>query len=285
MSNAELTPGPELPTFVRFSFGAPSNFGRITQVALLRDSRGHAHSLRITDSYALVYSLDGIAHYQDENGLVRDIKPGDVILVFPDMRHKYGPGPDEHWSEFYLVFDGPVFDLWRQQKLLDPTQPILHCEPVDYWLKRLESVPSAPRQPGGEMTEACRLQEILAEMLTASKLQEKDTDRQLIARACALLESDLSRELDLPKLAQQLGISYASFRKQFTRIMGVPPARYRTVKLIERACELMQRSEFLDKQIAEQLGFSDEFHFSRRFKAVTGMSPRAFRRTLPRTRE
>jgi AraC-like DNA-binding protein len=34
----------------------------------------------------------------------------------------------------------------------------------------------------------------------------------------------------------------------------------------------------LIKQVAEQTGFSDPFHFSRAFKSVFGLSPDAFRK-------
>src|SRR5262245_26841189 len=81
----------EPPTYVHFSFGAPPNLGRSTQIGPLRARRGYMGSVRVLASYALVYARDGIAHYWDENGTVRDIWPGDVILVFPNMRHKYGP--------------------------------------------------------------------------------------------------------------------------------------------------------------------------------------------------
>jgi len=30
------------------------------------------------------------------------------------------------------------------------------------------------------------------------------------------------------------------------------------------------------KQVAEQVGFADPFHFSRAFKAMLGLSPKAF---------
>lgn len=43
----------------------------------------------------------------------------------------------------------------------------------------------------------------------------------------------------------------------------------------------MQQTDLSDKQIAAELGFCDEFHFSRRFKQITGRSPRAFRSGLP----
>lgn len=272
---------PAATEYVRFSFGTPPHFGRITQVGLLRHGQGSSASMRVIDSYALAYSLDGVAHYRDANGIARDLRPGDALLVFPELPHRYGPQAGERWSEFYLVFDGPAFDLWRENGLLDPFRPVLHCEPTDYWLQRLESVPDAPRQPGGALVEACRLLLLLAEMSAAAHSQVQLADeRQAIARACALLESDTSRDLDMPSLAGQLGMPYPSFRKRFVELIGMPPGRYRTVKLVERACELMQRGGMPDRQIAETLGFCDEYYFSRRFKAVTGMSPRAFRRGL-----
>jgi len=51
-------------------------------------------------------------------------------------------------------------------------------------------------------------------------------------------------------------------------------------RLIDRACELMCESRFTDSEIAERLGFCDEFYFSRRFKEITGKSPRMFRKNL-----
>jgi AraC-like DNA-binding protein len=50
--------------------------------------------------------------------------------------------------------------------------------------------------------------------------------------------------------------------------------------MVDRACELMQERRLTDKQIAESLGFCDEYYFSRRFKQMTGRSPRAFRRQM-----
>ena len=44
------------------------------------------------------------------------------------------------------------------------------------------------------------------------------------------------------------------------------------------ATEQLHEPGTLVKQVAEQAGFSDPFHFSRAFKSVFGLSPEAFRR-------
>jgi AraC-like DNA-binding protein len=86
-------------------------------------------------------------------------------------------------------------------------------------------------------------------------------------------------------VARALGVPYETFRKQFQRYVGVSPARYRTVRRIDAACALLQDSRNTIQSVALRLGFADEYHFSRRFKQVNGLSPRAFRRQLPASRE
>jgi AraC-like DNA-binding protein len=79
-------------------------------------------------------------------------------------------------------------------------------------------------------------------------------------------------------IARRVGLPYETFRKRFTEAMGVSPARYRTQKRIEAACQLLRFTpQLTNREAAEALGFADEFHFSRRFKEKVGVSPRQYR--------
>lgn len=265
---------------VAYSHGARCALGRVTEVGLIVDSGG-PQGWRRLGRFAFVYTLAGRAQFRDRNGVARDLEPGDALLLFPDVEHAYGPAPGARWSEFYLVFEGPVFELWRQTGVLDPADPVRPARPVATWLPRLEAIPEEPRKSSAAraLLEICRLQAVLAELWgRPAGLDATGRQADAIAAACALLEADRARNLSLTALARTVGMSYESFRKAFVRAVGVPPARFRLARQIDRACALIRRGELSDKEIAARLGFYDEFHFSHRFKSVTGLSPRTFRR-------
>lgn len=268
--------------------GAEAGLGRITMTGTLHKHDGEPNlrrdRMRTLGRYALVYLFHGHGFYADAAGRDQRLAPGQLILLFPDLPHAYGPERGDDWSEFYLVFEGPVFDLWRRLGLLDDRQPLHQLTPIDHWLRRFQSVLADPQQPGAAaaLLEVTRLQHALAAAFTATPGRApRDEDRQWAERACALLESRLHDELDLTAVAAAMGTSYESFRKRFARLVGQPPGRYHAARLIDRACQLMQTADLTDRQIADRLGFCDEFYFSRRFKQITGQSPRAFRRSLP----
>jgi AraC-like DNA-binding protein len=261
-----------------------TTMGRVTLMGLARHSTHHLSGMRRFESYAVSYCFEGNGFYRDENGINVTIKPGDLILISPEVRHIYGAKKGKWWSEFFICFEGPIFDLWFKSRILDMRKPVLHLSPVDYWLKQLQSVRNETQQRGMRpmVIEVCRLQQVLAEAVWSQEmLGISPGDMDWISRACTLLEKDLEREKKMPTVARKLGSSYESFRKRFTKIVGMSPARYRDTRIIERACSLIQEQNLTNKEIAFQLGFCDEFHFSHRFKQIMGKSPQRFRQSIP----
>lgn len=236
---------------------------------------------RRLECYALVYSLEGKCKYWDEFVGDRQVGPGDLIVLLPGVAHRYGAGPDGHWNEFFIVFEGPVFDVWRERGLLSPVRPIFHLAPVDFWEKRLTACveEDTSQDRNAAIRQVCRLQSLLGEIIGLAGGETSDSPAW-IQRACAMLGSIEAQSMDLAQVARSLGVSLETFRKAFTQKTGMSPGRYRSARLMDQACELIAQSRLSGKEIAAQLGFFDEYHFSKRFKQVTGFSPTAFRQRM-----
>jgi AraC-like DNA-binding protein len=260
-----------------------SPLGRLTLAARIEGGRGivPAQPYRVYGSYALVYITEGAGNYSDANGVSRDIHAGDAILVFPELPHTYGPRSGRTWNELYLIFDGSAIQAWREMGILSTQRPIYHLEPIVQWTDRLlDVIGREPVRTGQDSSlQICRLLTLLTQM---ADLHSSDTpirdDRQWITKACVLLGEELASHKQLDHFAKKIGMSPQGFRKRFKQELGLAPGQYRANRRIETACDLLQYTRMTNAQIAESLGFADEYHFSKRFKQTRGESPREFRR-------
>ena len=80
-------------------------------------------------------------------------------------------------------------------------------------------------------------------------------------------------------MARHCQMSASQFTRRFKQLTGMTPRHYVQYTRIERAKELLLVSDQAIGDIAEALGFSDIYHFSRRFRQYANCCPSEFRRS------
>ena len=78
-------------------------------------------------------------------------------------------------------------------------------------------------------------------------------------------------------LAERCGQDYSALSKLFSEVKGISIEKYYIAQKIERVKELLVYDELTVSEIAARLDYSSVAHLSAQFKAVTGLSPSAFR--------
>ena len=258
-----------------FRDDAVTPLGALPLAGIDLGSRGvPARPMRVFGSYAVVLLLDGAGQYRDALGTRARVSPGDALLLFPEVPHAYGPplGRQGRWDEAYFVFAGPVFEALRISGALSPARPIFRTTPE--WRERLLAFGRDHHAPARPL-DVLRFATLVAELTGADAPDAEISWRE---RAEALLRRDLERPLDIVAAAAALDLSPDAFRKRFAREGGITPSRYRAAQRLAAAEALLAETRLPLRAIADALGFTDEFHLSRRFKEARGVSPSEYRR-------
>ena len=131
-----------------------------------------------------------------------------------------------------------------------------------------------------------------ASLVTASTLLQAEVERYSSAngsarrglarwqmlRVRAFIDSNLHRTIHTRDLCAVAQRSPAYFSRKFKLAVGESPHAYVVRKRLERACNLMVISAASLSEIALSVGFSDQSHLSRHFRAAFGQSPASWRR-------
>lgn len=91
----------------------------------------------------------------------------------------------------------------------------------------------------------------------------------------------LTHEISLVDLAAQTNLSAYHFARLFKHSVGLPPHQYVLQNRVERAKKLISISVNPSlTEIGLQVGFYDQAHFTKAFKQVVGISPKAFAKQI-----
>lgn len=102
--------------------------------------------------------------------------------------------------------------------------------------------------------------------------------RTRLSPAIRHLEGHFAERITVSGLARLSGLSETHFRRCFRDTVGCSPIDYLTTMRINAARRLLETTDRLIADIAQETGFSDHAHFIRTFRALRQMSPGEYRR-------
>ncbi|ANY68110.1 hypothetical protein BBD42_17720 [Paenibacillus sp. BIHB 4019] len=137
------------------------------------------------------------------------------------------------------------------------------------------------KQEGNGLQNSFELQHLLQELLLQDSLHAAVSAERSFDRSIKYLQNAFHTDITLGNLAERAGLNASYYSFLFAKKMGKGPIEYLTELRMNRAKERLLLSGDKIQQIAREVGYKDEFYFSRRFKAQQGLSPSAYSRHHP----
>ena len=147
---------------------------------------------------------------------------------------------------------------------------------MDYLLK--------PIEPGKMEELFLRIKKVLDEKNRSESVLKKEitgsapSERSMLTGICTYLEKNIAHDNSIMVICTRFGITQPYLSKMFKECLGKTYNEYLTDIRITKAKELLcSEAHPLIGEIAQKVGFRDQFYFSKVFKSLTGYTPRDFK--------
>jgi AraC-like DNA-binding protein len=104
---------------------------------------------------------------------------------------------------------------------------------------------------------------------------------QYLNRVITYMRDHLQENLTLTRIAREAGLSESYLNAVFKECVKCAPMDYYINMKMEQACYLLCNTDMHIYQVAQYLGYDNQYYFSRAFKKVLGVPPKKYKE-MPR---
>lgn len=202
---------------------------------------------RVLPNYCFLYITRGGGVMESHPGGSKPVSSGDLIVLHPNVWHRYRPLPETGWDEYWLEFAGDYATRLMKCAKFRPEAPVIHVgyqEPIlSLFTEALEVLRNEP--PAYQHILGALSTQVIAKILSAMKsdCHQGKPVNSVIREAKQLLASHPAQHKRLDQFAVQLNMSYSSFRRLFKAETGFSPRQFVLEVQLRHAADLLQHTD------------------------------------------
>lgn len=125
------------------------------------------------------------------------------------------------------------------------------------------------------------ISQVLSVILSETYHREKKNDvveqNRHVTNIVKYMYQHIGENLTLERLCREFDLSKSYVNAIFLKCTQHAPMEFLINLKMREACNMLRSSEMYVYEIAQRLGYKDQYYFSRLFKKVVGMSPKEYR--------
>ena len=243
----------------------------IFRSALGSVSPPHPCRMRYMEFYSISHMYDGSGCFVAEDGSRQEVRPGDCVIVTPKFVNFFGAAPGGFYAEDTLNFCGPVADMLYRSGVID--NGVFPLGKV----RKLRTISEYADDPSvdAQIRANSELQKLLVEIYF-NRRRAASSEYPLLHHLLTVIQEQPEKWWSVAEMAEMCNLSPDQLRRVFFQHTGVTPKLYVDKLKLNRAAAYMISSGCSVADAASRFGYQDPYHFSRRFKAIMGTSPRRY---------
>ncbi|TWT60668.1 AraC family transcriptional regulator [Rubinisphaera italica] len=245
------------------------------------------NSGRVLPEYQFVFIAEGTGEFESKQTGKIEIKPGTMMILFPDVWHRYRPSKASGWTEYWISVNGDLIFDWQQRGILSPLDPVHHLQNAAVLIKQYnEIIRLITENPRHQPTSiSARVLRIITEVLDQMQpvypnmrsLGGKRHSAHVIA-AMTEIWNHSHWQLSVSMVADRVGVNRRTLERLFEKEVGHTIHNELTKCRLDRATRMLIETQVPIKSVAYASGFSTASTMSRVFQRELNISPTEYRR-------
>lgn len=255
----------------------------LTDIGYYPKAKGHylerSHGC---EQQILIYVATGYGHagIKKEN---YSLGPGDFIFLPAKTKHYYRSDEKNPWSIYWIHFSGNTATEIVNTMLLHQGSykgsvetGSVRASLFDEIYRNLERGYAIENLLFASMA----LSYFISSFIFNSNYHQPEGEKKedIIDRSINFMQQNFNKPLTLHEIAQSISMSASHFSYLFKNKTGYSPIEYFNHLKIQKACQYVLFTDLRIKEIASQVGFDDQYYFSRLFSKLMGIAPLEYRR-------
>ena len=213
-----------------------------------------------------------------------EVGPGHGFLVVPGQITTYRSDQADPWEYTWLEFDGLRAHESLNLAGISGREPVYTARSKrDGQLLQDEMLYIVNHNEASPTHLIAHGYLFLDQLVQSSANRQEGRERRLrdfyIKEALVFIDRNYQRDISIEEIAAVCGLNRSYFGKVFRDAVGESPQAYLLHYRMARAAQLLKETRLPIGEIAAQVNYPNQLHFSRAFKSVHGVPPREYRRT------